>query len=204
MAVAPVLFVLRPPTSDIEPIGSSNSTVPKTRIFYGALLVAKVGIDQPVALGITLRPLEIVKKGPGMKGANSSSVGDRAGQLREHFAIPLDSAPIRYATMFFFIGGIEITASTLGDFDDRVVVLRRMGEGARACVSGRTPFRLCGIATSLTPRRGGSRAGSGIAGFSRPESGSRYRIRTWPCARSRHGTLLLPRPVPRFPPAARG
>src|SRR5208283_3885228 len=107
---------------DIQPIGGSNSTVPEARILYRALLVAKVRIDQPIALGITLRPLEVVEKCPGMKGANPSSIGDRASQFREHFAVPLDSPPIRYATKFFFIRGIEITGSALGDFDDRVVV----------------------------------------------------------------------------------
>ena len=108
---------------DIQSIGGSNSTVPKARIFDSAFLVAKVRIDQPIALGVALRPLEVVEKGPGMKGANPSSIGDRAGQFSEHFAVPLDSAPIRYATMFFFVGSIEISASALGDFDDRVVVL---------------------------------------------------------------------------------
>src|SRR5258707_13708779 len=103
----------------IEPIGGSNSIVPQARILYRTLLVAKVRIDQPIALGITLRPLEVVEKGPGMKGTNPSSIGDRASQFREHFAVPLDSAPIGYATMFFFIGSIKITASALGDFNDR-------------------------------------------------------------------------------------
>ena len=57
-----------------------------------------------------------------MKGANPSSIGDRASQFREHFAVPLDSAHIWYATVFFFIRAIEITASALGDFNDRVVL----------------------------------------------------------------------------------
>ena len=38
-------LVLRSPASHIEPIGDSNSTVPQARIFYRALLVAKVRID---------------------------------------------------------------------------------------------------------------------------------------------------------------
>ena len=48
----------------VEPIGSSNSTVPQARILYRALLVAKVRIDQPIALGITLRPLEVGRDAP--------------------------------------------------------------------------------------------------------------------------------------------
>ena len=117
-------FVLRPPASHIEPIGRSNSTVPKTRILYRPLLVAKVRIDQPIALGITLRPLEVVEKGPGMKGANPSSIGDRARQFREHFAVPLDATAVGNAAVFFLIGSIEIPAAALRDFDDRVVILR--------------------------------------------------------------------------------
>jgi hypothetical protein len=69
-------LVLRPPASHIEPIGGSNSTVPEARILYRALLVAKIRIDQPIALGITLRPLEVVEKFPGMEGANPNSIGD--------------------------------------------------------------------------------------------------------------------------------
>ena len=69
-------LVLRSPASHIEPIGGSNSTVPQARILYRALLVAKVRIDQPIALGITLRPLEVVEKCPGMEGANPNSIGD--------------------------------------------------------------------------------------------------------------------------------
>src|SRR6266704_4278810 len=115
-------LTLRPSASHVQAIGGSNSTVPEARILYRALLVAKVRIDQPIALGITLRPLEVVEKCPGMKGANPSSIGDRASQFSEHFAVPLDSAPIWYATMFFFVGGIEVSASALGDIDDRVVV----------------------------------------------------------------------------------
>src|SRR6266576_4890326 len=86
----------RPRASHIEPIGGSNSTVPDARILYRALLVAKIRIDQPIALGITLCPLEVVEKCPGMEGANPGSIGDRASQFSEHFAVPLDSAPIRY------------------------------------------------------------------------------------------------------------
>jgi hypothetical protein len=119
-----------------EPIGDGNPTVPKARILYRAFLVAKVRIDQPIALGIALRPLEVVEKGPGMKGANPGSIGDRASQFGEHFAVPLDSAPIRYATMFFFIGGTEITASTFGDFDNRVVVRQPCLRVAGRCVRG--------------------------------------------------------------------
>ncbi len=37
--------------SAMQPIGGSNSTVPQARIFDGAFLVAKVRIDQPIALG---------------------------------------------------------------------------------------------------------------------------------------------------------
>jgi hypothetical protein len=111
------------PASHIEPIGGSNSTVPQARILYCALLVAKVRIDQPIPLGIALRPLEVVEKGPGMKGTNPSSVGDRASQFREHLAIPLDATAVGYAAVFFFIGSIEIPAAALGNFDDRVVVL---------------------------------------------------------------------------------
>ena len=57
--------------------------------------------------------------------------------------------------------------------------LARTGEDARAHIfwDGRL-FAGVVLTTSLTPRRGASRAGSGIAGFSRPESGSRYRIQT--------------------------
>jgi len=69
-------LVLRSPASHIEPIGGSDSTVPQARILYRALLVAKIRIDQPIALGITLRPLEVVEKCPGMEGANPSSIGD--------------------------------------------------------------------------------------------------------------------------------
>src|ERR1700730_3323323 len=116
-------LVLRSPASHIEPIGGSNSTVPQARILYRALLVAKVRIDQPIALGITLRPLEVVEKGPGMKGTHPSSIGDRASQFREHFAVPLDATAVGYAAVFFFIGSIEIPAAALGNFDDRVVVL---------------------------------------------------------------------------------
>jgi hypothetical protein len=57
-----------------------------------------------------------------MKGAHPGAVCDRTSQFREHFAVPLDPATVRYATVFFFIRTIEITASALGDFDDRVVV----------------------------------------------------------------------------------
>ena len=113
---------LRSPASRIEPIGGSNSTVPEARILYRALLVAKIRIDQSIALGITLRPLEVVEKCPGMEGANTSSIGDRSSEFREHFAVPLDSAHIGYATVFFFIWAIEITASALGNFNDRMVV----------------------------------------------------------------------------------
>ncbi len=77
-------LVLRPPTSHVEPIRGSNSTVPESRILYRPLLVAKIRIDQSIALGITLRPLEVVDKCPCMEGANLSSIGDRASQLR-HF-----------------------------------------------------------------------------------------------------------------------
>src|SRR5437667_11912999 len=94
-----------------------------SRILDRAFLVAKVGIDQPISLGITLRPLEVVEKCPGMEGAHPGSIGDRARQFRERFAVPLDTTPIRYATILRFIGSIEITTSALGDFDDRVVVL---------------------------------------------------------------------------------
>src|ERR1700722_10601165 len=109
--------------SHIKPIGGCNSSVPQARILYRALLVAKVRIDQPIALGITLRPLEVVEKGPGMKGTNPSSIGDRASQFGEHFAVPLDATAVGYAAVFFCIGSIEIPAAALGNFDDRVVVL---------------------------------------------------------------------------------
>ena len=58
-----------------------------------------------------------------MEGANPSSIGDRARQFREHFAVPLNATAIGYAAVFFFIGSIEIPAAALGNFDDRVVVL---------------------------------------------------------------------------------
>jgi hypothetical protein len=56
-----------------------------------------------------------------MKGTNPSSIGDRASQFREHFAVPLDATTVGYAAVF--IGSIEIPAAAFGDFDDRVVVL---------------------------------------------------------------------------------
>ena len=34
-------------------------------------------------------PLEVVEKGPGMKGTNPTCIGDRASQFREHFAVLL-------------------------------------------------------------------------------------------------------------------
>ena len=57
-----------------------------------------------------------------MEGPNPRSIGDRARQFREHFAVPLDPAGVRDAAVLFLVGPIEITASALGDFDDRVVV----------------------------------------------------------------------------------
>src|SRR6476469_5936256 len=111
----------------IEAIGGSHSAVPKSGIFYRALLVAKVGVDQSIALGETLCPLEIIHQGPGMEGADPRSIGDGAGQFGEHFAVPLNPAPVRYAAML--IGSIEITAAALGDFDDgMVVLLRNLGD----------------------------------------------------------------------------
>ena len=74
-------LVLRSPASHIEPIGGSNSTVPQARILYRALLVAKVRIDQPIAFGITLRPLEVVEKGPG-RFSNESQIGQALASTR--------------------------------------------------------------------------------------------------------------------------
>jgi hypothetical protein len=56
----------------------------------------------------------------------------------------------------------------------------------------------------LTPGTGGSRAGSGIAGFSRPESGLRYRLRSRPRVPPRPGKLPRPQPGLRSQRAARG
>src|SRR5438445_13692686 len=103
LSVGRIVSVLRPAASHVESIGGSDSTVPEARILYRAFLVAKIRIDQPIALGIALRPLEVVEKGPGMKGAHPSSVCDRTSQFREHLAVPLDPSTVRYATAFFFI-----------------------------------------------------------------------------------------------------
>jgi len=52
---------------------------------------------------MTLRPSEVIEQCPGMKGANAGSIGDRASEFCEDFAVPLDSPPIGYATLLFFI-----------------------------------------------------------------------------------------------------
>ncbi len=57
-----------------------------------------------------------------MERANLGAVGNRARQFRQHFAEPLDATHIRYPAALLFIRSIEISASALGDFDDRVVV----------------------------------------------------------------------------------
>src|ERR1700721_2240931 len=107
----------------VEPIGASNSTVPEPRALYRAFLVAKARIDHPIALGIALGPLEVVEKGPSVKGANASSIGDPASQFRQHFAVPLDTTSVGYAAVLLFIGTIEIPAAAFSNFDDRVGVL---------------------------------------------------------------------------------
>lgn len=67
----PVLFVvLRPPASHIQ---SQQLERNKARIFYRVLLIAKVRIDQAIALGVAFRPLEVVEKAPDMKSANPNS-----------------------------------------------------------------------------------------------------------------------------------
>ena len=58
-----------------------------------------------------------------MIGANAGSVGDRASQFGEDFAVPLNSAGIGDAAVLFFIGAIEISAAALGVLGDRVVVI---------------------------------------------------------------------------------
>jgi hypothetical protein len=68
-------------------------------------------------------PLEVVEKGPGMKGTNLTSIGDRASQFREHLPYYWGATPVGYVAAFFFIGSTEIPAAALGNFDDRVVVL---------------------------------------------------------------------------------
>ena len=49
-----------------------------------------------------------------MKGTNPSTIGDRASQFREHFAVPLDATAVGYAAVFFFIGSIERPGKTGG------------------------------------------------------------------------------------------
>jgi hypothetical protein len=49
-----------------------------------------------------------------MKGTNPSTIGDRASQFREHFAVPLGATAVGYAAVFFFIGSIERPGKTGG------------------------------------------------------------------------------------------
>ena len=63
-----------------------------------------------------------------MVGAHPCSIVNRSREFSQRLTIPLDAARIRNSTLFLLIGAIEIAASALGNFDDRlVVVLRNFG-----------------------------------------------------------------------------
>jgi len=68
-------------------------------------------------------PLEVVEKGPGMKGTNPTSIGDRASQFREHFAVLLGCDARRVCGRFLLHWVHRDTRSRSRNFDDRVVVL---------------------------------------------------------------------------------
>ena len=69
-------------------------------------------------------------------------------------------------------------SGSLVGYSFRRAALARTGEDARAYILATDAFSPMWLPLQITPETGGSRAGSGIAGFSRPESGLRYRLRS--------------------------
>ncbi len=60
-----------------------------------------------------------------MEGAHSCSVGYGSSKFGKFFAEELDPSRIGYAAILFVVRCVEIAASTLSDFDNRMVVLPR-------------------------------------------------------------------------------
>jgi hypothetical protein len=63
-----------------------------------------------------------------MRGTNTSSIGDRASQFREHFAVPLDATAVGYAAVFFLIVILNVAApresKEPGVYDWTLTILR--------------------------------------------------------------------------------
>src|SRR5580658_2935604 len=102
-----------------------NATIPVSRFLDGALLFAKVDIDKPEALAITLSPFVIVKQAPGMVTTDVGSILDRAGELRQMAAIELDTSRIGNLVGVAWQRSVGVSTTILGNLDDGVVVLLR-------------------------------------------------------------------------------
>ena len=72
-----------------------------------------------------------------MKGTNPSSIGNRASQFREHFAVPLDATAGGYAAVFFLLVILNVAgpreSKEPGVYDRTLTILRFLNRA----VSGR-------------------------------------------------------------------
>src|SRR5256885_1544488 len=86
-------------------------------VLDGALLRAEIYVCQTKALRIAFGPFEIVHKAPVMIGADVGAVQHGTAERVQVAAQELDAAFIRNVAVF--VGGIEIGAAILSDFQGR-------------------------------------------------------------------------------------
>src|ERR1700676_998774 len=100
-----------------ETAGGSELGVPMAGVLGGALLGAEVHVGEAEALRIAFGPFEIVHEAPVMISADVGAVEHGAAERVQVAAQELDAAFI--GDVAVFVGGIEIGATVLGDFQGR-------------------------------------------------------------------------------------
>ena len=98
-------------------------SVPVAGVLDGALLRTEVHVGEAEALGVAFGPLEIVEQAPVMIGADVGAALDSAAEGGQVAAHELDAAVIGNAAVL--VGGVEIRAAVLGDFEGRRFVFTR-------------------------------------------------------------------------------
>src|SRR5215469_13129927 len=109
--------------SRFQAIRRRHFPVPITRILDRALLIAVIHVYQPVALRLSIGPLEVVHQAPRVERPHARPIRNRSRQFRKLLAEKFSSPRIRYASAL--IRPVEIPAATLRDLNNRVVVLAR-------------------------------------------------------------------------------
>jgi hypothetical protein len=70
-----------PGALNIQAVGGRHKPLPKSGVFYCALLVAEIYICKSIALGVAVRPLEVIHQAPVMVRTYFGSAGKAMPQM---------------------------------------------------------------------------------------------------------------------------